>query len=654
MAKRNNRARPPVVNVTSSTTVEVNGGISSSEFKQLLDLQSTSLGELTSIKTLLELSKEVKKAETPGPVVAKVDYSKIQEEMLKVAKEQFKGSRRYWKSQEEFQKEWEEEAKNIAEMAKGMKTFKTLGEKMADKKEGLKEKYGIASGGLKKTVLGAMNVGGIFNKTLARDEFVKKQQALGSKASVKELKADFSQAQTATKAIQKNESKIDALKKLTGADEDELKVHHPKLFEERQSQTEKLSAYDRGARIFSPDKKNAQMAGLLPQQQAPTNSDKAKAAEVKTAPVMAKTMSNIVPLSTAAELGKTPTTTAAEATQGAEEAAENMKMTQQELDLLQTIAENTGGANKKAGEKKPEEAKAGGGGFLDTIMSFLGTGLIKAFKALLNPGTILKALGRVFAIGMIIGALFEGVMDGFDEFMKTGDIGKALIAGLAGIIDFLTFGLFDKEMIKGIIGDFSKFMYTWFVEPFVKFWGRLFDGIFEAFDVFANTGDIGAALMTGLTGIVDFLTFGLFDKEKIKAVIGNFATWIGDHIVKPFTDFMGGIKDSFMGFIEKIGIPKVTLANATKLTPEISVGPFYPFKSDKKPTAAGATPTTANQVDAKSAENAGAKETPAPSNKTNVVNAPVTTNNNTTQVQLRPPIRNEESSVSRYMASLFT
>ena len=262
-------------------------------------------------------------------------------------------------------------------------------------------------------------------------------------------------------------------------------------------------------------------------------------------------------------------------------------MTQEELDLLQTIADNTGGANKKGSDKKPEETKASGGGLMDTIMSFLGDALIQGFKRLFNPMNILKALGKVFAIGMIIGALFEGVMDGFDEYMKTGDIGAALIAGLAGIIDFLTFGLFDKEKIKEVIGDFSKFLY--------------------------------------------------------------------DHVIKPYVDFITYIKDAFMSMIENIGIPEIKF-KIPVINKEVGIGPFYPFKKDAQPQAAApsaAPPTTANQVEAKSAENAGAKETPAPSNKTNVVNAPVTTNNNTTQVQMRPPIRNEESSQSRYASSRY-
>jgi len=188
---------------------------------------------------------------------------------------------------------------------------------------------------------------------------------------------------------------------------------------------------------------------------------------------------------------------------------------------------------------------------------------------------------------MIVGVLFEGIMDGFDEFMKTGDIGKALIAGLAGIVDFLTFGLFDKDAIKEVIGDFSK--------------------------------------------------------------------WIGDHLIKPFTDFIGGIKDSFMSLIENIGIPEIKF-KIPVVGKEVSIGPFYPFKPDaessnKQPEAA-TPPQEGNVVEQKSAENADAAATPAANNNTSVVNAPVTTNNSTTQV-IKSPIRNQESSVSSYVAKRY-
>jgi hypothetical protein len=506
--------------------------------------------------------------------------------MLRVAKDQLKASRRTYKLQEDFQKEWDKEAKNIAEMAKGMKTFKTLGEKMADKKEGLKEKFGSASG-LKKTMMGALNVGGIFDKKIEKDKFIAQQKALGAAPKKNEspadfkkrLSADFEGAHASAKETKKTEAAIAKHKATAGIDDEEhLKRVSPEfatLMEKRQSNADEFGKHQRATDIHSPTPVNRNIADKLEM----TNAQKSKVAAKAT-------MSNLVPTPTAPELGKTPTATAAEATQGAEESAENMKMQQQELDLLQKIADNIGG-DKKGADKKPEAAKAEGGGFLDAIFGMLGTGLMTAFKALFNPMNILKALGKVFAIGMIIGALFEGVMDGFEEFQKSGDIGAALIAGLAGIIDFLTFGLFDKEKIKEVIGDFSK--------------------------------------------------------------------WTYDHLVKPFVEFITTVKDSFMKLIENIGVPEIKF-KIPIVGKEVSIGPFYPFKSDAKPTPAAPTaaaPTTANQVEAQSAENAGAKEAPAASNSTNVVNAPSTTNNNTTQVQLRPPIRNEESSNSRYAASRY-
>ena len=550
----------------------------------LLAAQQASLGELTSIKKLLELSKDVKKAETSSSAAAAPDTDKIAARMLDIAKENLKGSKKYWKTQEEFEVEWAKEAKNIAEMAKGMKTFKTLGEKMQDKKEGLKEKFGLSNGGLKKTVLGALNVGGVFNKTLEKDKFIEQQKALGAapmkdvngkvtesaKDFKKRLSNDFEGAHAAAKETKKTEKQIDKIKAAAAnggpeVSEEHLKAANPefaKLLDKRQANADEFGKYQRATDIHSPTPVNRNLVQSL-----------------NPAP-----MSSVIPTSATPELGKTPTATAAEATQGAEVAEEGKKMEEDQTHLLKVIAENTGG-DHKAQTKPAEEKKPEGGGILDTIMSFLGTGLMTAFKALLNPMNILKALGKVFAIGMIIGALFEGVMDGFDEYMKTGDIGKALIAGLAGIIDFLTFGLFDKEKIKAVIGDFSK--------------------------------------------------------------------WIGDHLIKPFTDFIGGIKDSFMKLIENIGVPEIKF-KIPIVGKEVSIGPFYPFKKDAKQSASpeAATPTSANQVEQKSAENAGAQQSSG--NTTAVVNAPVnnTSNSNTTQV-IRSPIRNQESSQSRYITSKY-
>jgi hypothetical protein len=166
-----------------------------------------------------------------------------------------------------------------------------------------------------------------------------------------------------------------------------------------------------------------------------------------------------------------------------------------------------------------------------------------------------------------------------------------------------------------------------------------------------ESGDIGKALVAGLAGIVDFLTFGLFDKEAIKEVIGDMASWVNDHIVKPYVDFMTSLKDSFLSLVQSIGVPEIKF-KIPVIGKEVAIGPFYPFKSEgggsKTPEAPA--PTSASTVDQKSADNAAAAVPAQQAGGTTVVNAPVS--NNTTQNQnIRAPIRNQDSSATRYVDS---
>ena len=332
----------------------------------LLAAQQASLGELTSIKKLLELSKDVKKAETSSSAAAAPDTDKIAARMLDIAKENLKGSKKYWKTQEEFEVEWAKEAKNIAEMAKGMKIFKTLGEKMQDKKEGLKEKFGLSNGGLKKTVLGALNVGGVFNKTLEKDKFIEQQKALGAapmkdangkvtesaKDFKKRLSNDFEGAHAAAKETKKTEKQIDKIKAAAAnggpeVSEEHLKAANPefaKLLDKRQANADEFGKYQRATDIHSPTAVNRNLVQSL-----------------NPAP-----MSSVIPTSATPELGKTPTATAAEATvapksatataaeatQGAEQIEEGKKMEEDELHYLKLIAENTGGKDNSGAARR--------------------------------------------------------------------------------------------------------------------------------------------------------------------------------------------------------------------------------------------------------------------------------------------------------------
>lgn len=95
--------------------------------------------------------------------------------------------------------------------------------------------------------------------------------------------------------------------------------------------------------------------------------------------------------------------------------------------------------------------------FISKIVGWLKDGLFQGLKALFKPSALVKTLGKVFVIGTLIAALVNGIIDGWKTWQETGDLGEAIISGLGGIVDFLTFGIFNKDDIKSVfkkIGDF--------------------------------------------------------------------------------------------------------------------------------------------------------------------------------------------------------
>ena len=225
MAKKNRGPRPPVVNVSSSTTVSVSGGISSSEFRQLLDLQSSSLGELTSIKSLLDLSKEVTKAETGGADLKDIGETqkekvKIDKEELVIQKEQLKIDKESLVTSKELQKLRDDESEAISNIAKSVKTFKSLADRMEETKKKLSDLK--SPGGMKLAAMKALNVGGIFKNKIADEEFVQTQMKLGTDKSRAQLVKEAPMAREKAKEIKKQDEKIKDFQKLTGVSESEM------------------------------------------------------------------------------------------------------------------------------------------------------------------------------------------------------------------------------------------------------------------------------------------------------------------------------------------------------------------------------------------------------------------------------------------------
>jgi hypothetical protein len=149
----------------------------------------------------------------------------------------------------------------------------------------------------------------------------------------------------------------------------------------------------------------------------------------------------------------------------------------------------------------------------------------------------------------------------------------------------------------------------------------------------------------------------------------------------PVVDMFKDMASKVIGFFSSFKIPGVDVD--IPYVGKFGIGPWYPFKSNAKPAAGdtkgtegtkpavagdtkGAAPVTASETNKVSAvapatgsdvtnasktnaETALARAQTVPSSNT-VVNAPVMTNNKTTQV-MRPPIRNTEPSVSSYLRS---
>lgn len=123
----------------------------------------------------------------------------------------------------------------------------------------------------------------------------------------------------------------------------------------------------------------------------------------------------------------------------------------------------------------PQQEASGGMGFFGKLgimmlakrfMETIGTGLLAATGAAMAGGALIKGLGKLvwtvgkkairFAgpVGLAIGigmSMFDGILDAFEEYRKSGNLGEALIKGVSSFFSDLTFGIISKEQVEGVI-----------------------------------------------------------------------------------------------------------------------------------------------------------------------------------------------------------
>jgi hypothetical protein len=120
-----------------------------------------------------------------------------------------------------------------------------------------------------------------------------------------------------------------------------------------------------------------------------------------------------------------------------------------------------------------EEGKGeGGGGIIDSVVSLFSGGFMKAIRFIFNPRNLVKIFSKVFLPIAIIGTLFSGIMDGFKRYKETGNFSDAIVAGLGGMLEFVTFGLFGEDTLKNLFASISEFF-----APITETISNVFNGV---------------------------------------------------------------------------------------------------------------------------------------------------------------------------------
>ena len=143
--------------------------------------------------------------------------------------------------------------------------------------------------------------------------------------------------------------------------------------------------------------------------------------------------------------------------------------------------------------KKKVPAKAstsptstGGGGGIGDIFTMIKDGLIQGAKFLFNPKNLLKILGKLALPLLIISTLFSGIKAGFEKYQETGSFTEAIVAGLGGMLSFLTFGLLGEDTLKQVFDSLSEVF-----KPVLDTISGIFDSIKGFFkNIFGDTVDV--------------------------------------------------------------------------------------------------------------------------------------------------------------------
>jgi hypothetical protein len=660
MAKRQSKNKPPQINQTITQSVSIGQTWDSSAFSKLLSEQAKA--NETAIKSLessmaqaganqQQLAEQIAQSammkDIKEVLIAQLQdkqFNEAKQEAIKLKNEEklkIKESNDALKENLQLRKE---EAKAITNIAKGMETFKTMGDRMGDMSKKLKDNFGSMSA-LKVSALKAFNVGGIFNKSIAKEKFIQTQRKLGSEDDRSTLAGKFETANKAAKDIKKNEVELSQFKKDTGMSEADL------------------AKTKEGKRLLG---KREELSNTYAQNDL-------KAGMVKR---------------------ESPTQEHADAGANEERAIEAEKHAQKQEDLFIKIEQNTRGGSPDQKAKPVEGGKEGGllaglmsggaGKALDGMKKFgigllaVGAALWVAAEAFKNFGDVdwdsigkgMVALGGLviaaigldkvkgsiikgaFALGVLALAMYgmSEALGGFADLdWETIAKGMVAVAGIAVIAAVMGSAIVPITLGAAAIGLLGGAL--WIVGEAMQAVGKGFAEMTEGLTKLGQL-DGNNLLMVGAGLAAIGAGMAVFGAGTAAAGIGNL---VGGflNLVTPGKSPVEQIM--MMGErgqdIKAAGDGVMALATGlgkfsgidTKTIKAISDLPI------DKIAAMGAALRPANAVEGGSRANAdNAATAGGKSGSTSVVNAPVMTNNKTTQI-IKPQIRNQESSVSSWL-----
>ena len=524
----------------------------------------------------------------------------------------------------------QEENAAVLAISKNMETFKSMGDRLSDTSKKLKDNFGSMSA-LKTTALKAFNIGGIFNKSIAKEKFINQQKELGSGDDRKTLAGKFESAQRVSKDIKKNEEEFSRLKESTGLNEEQLaKTDKGKaLLAKREQGAEEYKKYDIKAGLVKP-------AGL--ENVSPTEQHASSAA--------------------------------AEETQ-----METVKQIEVQSDLLQKIADNTSPEGQE--QKQKGSGSEGGGGIMSGIgaglkslgggLAGLGKGIGSGIQGLLtgiargvmafgNPKVLLGAAamtllgGAVFVMGKALKE-FESL-----EWETIGK-GMAAVAGFGAIGALLGVVAAPLALGSAALGLLGGAL--WVVGKAMAAIGDGFEAMTSGLERLAALD--GSNLLSVAAGVGALgLAMAAFGAGQAVAglgqLVGNLLTIGSDSPVEQLIKIGErgqGVKDAAEG-MEKLGTAMGAFSKIDKKSME-AINDFPWLKATAFVAAGGSMSVNGASVTNASKQNADAAAVGSGSGggNTAVINAPVTTNNNTSQI-IKSPIRNQESSMSRFIGSRFS